>query len=75
MGAKRFLSPSRVAAVETKASHEVMDLVRGKPALSRLVVQLRDEGRSWRAVQTAIEAEIKRERPRRRDQGSSTTDR
>ena len=47
------------AAAETKASHEVMDLVRENPELSRLVVQLHEAGRSWPDVKAAIEAKTK----------------
>ena len=42
MGTSRFLPLGSAAAAETKASHEVMDLVRKHPELSRLVVQLRE---------------------------------
>ena len=45
-------------AEATKASHEVMGLVRGNSALSHLVLRLRDIGLSWREVRAAIEAEI-----------------
>jgi hypothetical protein len=41
-----------------KASHEVMDLVRGNSVLSHLVLRLRDSGLSWREVRAAIETEI-----------------
>ena len=44
------------AAAETKASHEVMDLVRKNPELSFLVVQLHEAGRSWPDVKAAVEA-------------------
>ena len=47
-------------AEATKASHEVMGLVRGNSALSHLVLRLRDSGLSWREVRAAIEAEINR---------------
>jgi hypothetical protein len=33
-----------------KVSHEVMGLVRGNSALSRLVLRLRDSGLSWREM-------------------------
>jgi hypothetical protein len=46
---------------ETEASHEVMQLVRGNPPLNRWVLQLRDNGLSWRDVKAAI-AEKKKER-------------
>jgi len=57
-GEGRFLPPDDAAAAGTKASHEVMELVRGTPALS-LVMQLRETGQFWHVVKTAIEAEIK----------------
>jgi hypothetical protein len=44
MDARRFLPSGSAAAAETKASHEVMDLVRKNPALSLLVVQLHYAG-------------------------------
>jgi hypothetical protein len=56
---RRFLPPSRVAAAEMKASHEVMELVRKDPALSLLVVRLRVAGEPWHQVKVAIEAKIK----------------
>jgi hypothetical protein len=59
MPARRFLPPGKEAAAETKASHEVMDLVRENPELSLLVVQLHEAGRSWPAVKSAIEAKAK----------------
>jgi hypothetical protein len=71
MSAMRFLPPGREAAAETTASHAVMELVRKRSALSLLVVQLRDQGRSWRDVQAAIEAEIERTRPRQRGRVST----
>ena len=40
MPARRFLPLGKEAAAETKASHEVMELVRKNPELSFLVVQL-----------------------------------
>jgi hypothetical protein len=45
-------------AEEIKASHEVMELVRGNSVLSYLVPQLRESGLSWREVRAAIQAEI-----------------
>jgi hypothetical protein len=59
MSANRFLPPGDAAAEATKASHEVMDLVRGKPELSLLVVQLHEAGRSWPDVKAAIETRMK----------------
>ncbi len=47
-------------AAETRASHEVMELVRGSAVLSHMVVQLRATGMSWRHVRAAIQAEIGR---------------
>jgi hypothetical protein len=55
--------PPLFSAAETKAIHEVMDLVRRNSALSRLVFQLREAGKSWPDVKAAIEAEIKRMHP------------
>jgi hypothetical protein len=48
-------------AEATKASHEVMGLVRGNSVLSHLVLRLRDSGLWWREVKAAIEAEIDRQ--------------
>jgi hypothetical protein len=36
-----------------------MDLVREKPELSLLVVQLHEAGRSWPDVKAAVEAKLK----------------
>ena len=47
-------------AEATKARHEVMELVRGNSALSRLVLRLRESGLSWPQVKAAIQAEINR---------------
>ena len=58
MKSRSFLPPRSEAAVETKASHEVMDLVRQNPELGLLVIQLREAGRSWLVVKTEIEAKI-----------------
>ena len=55
----RFLPPSREVAAETKASQEVMDLVRLHRELGLLVIQLRDAGRLWSEVKTLIEAKIR----------------
>jgi hypothetical protein len=43
-----------------KASHEVMELVRGNSELSHLVLRLRESSLSWREVKAAIQAEINR---------------
>ena len=59
MSANRFLPPGDAAAKATKASHEVMDLVREKPELSLLVVQLHEAGCSWSDVKAAIETRMK----------------
>ena len=59
MPARRFLPPGKEAAAETKASHEVMDLVRDNPELSLLVVRLHEAGCSWPAVKAAVEAKTK----------------
>jgi hypothetical protein len=48
-------------AEATKASHEVMGLVRGNSELSHLVLRLRDSGLWWREVRAAIHAEIDRQ--------------
>jgi len=57
MKAPRFLPPRKEAADETKASHEVMELVRQDHKLGLLVIRLREAGRSWCDVKTRIEAE------------------
>ena len=59
MTARRFLPRGKEAAAETKASHEVMDLVRKHPELSLLVVQLHEAGRSWPDVKAAVQAKLK----------------
>ena len=59
MRSTRFLPPSGEVAAETKASQEVMDLVRLHRALGLLVIQLRDAGRPWSQVKAVIEARIK----------------
>ena len=59
MPARRFLPPGKAAAAETKASHEVMDLVRENSELSLLVVQLHEAGRSWSDVKAAVETRTK----------------
>ena len=56
---RRFLPPSRVAAAETKASQELMDLVRLHRELGLLVIRLRDAGRPWSEIKAVIEARIK----------------
>lgn len=71
MKSRRFLPPRSEAAAETKASHEVMDLVRKNPELGLLVIQLREAGRSWLAVKTEIEGKIDPER-RGRSRGRAT---
>ena len=48
-------------AEATKASHEVMGLVRGNSVLSHLVLRLRDSGLWWREVRAAIQSEIDRQ--------------
>ena len=48
-------------AEATKARHEVMELVRGNSALSRLVLRLRDSGLLLREVRAAVQAEIDRQ--------------
>ena len=59
MPARRYLPQGKEAAAETKASHEVMELVRENPELSLLVVQLHEAGRSWPDVKSAVEAKTK----------------
>ena len=59
MPVRRYLPQGKEAAAETKASHEVMELVRENPELSLLVVQLHEAGRSWPDVKAAIEAKTK----------------
>jgi hypothetical protein len=46
----------------TKASHEVMELVRANPEFSLLVVQLHKAGRSGPDVKAAVEAKTKPEK-------------
>ena len=58
--------PPLSSAEETHASHEVMELVRSDSALSFLVVQVREAGKSWREVKAVIEAEISRRAPQTR---------
>jgi hypothetical protein len=65
MSSKRFSPMSRAAALETKASHQVMELVRKKPTLGQLVIRLREQGLSWREIQAVIETKIKPARPSR----------
>jgi hypothetical protein len=55
----RFLPLSREVATETKASHEVMDLVRLRRELGLVVIRLRDAGRPWSKVKVVIEAKIR----------------
>ena len=69
MPARRFLPLSKEAAAETKASHEVMELVRKNPELSFLVVQLHEAGRSWPDVKATVEARIKSARSRNQGGG------
>jgi hypothetical protein len=57
MKAARFLPPRKEAANETKASHEVMELVRQSSKLGLLVIQLREGGRSWSFIKARIEAQ------------------
>lgn len=63
MNSNRLLPAGRETAAEIQASHEVMDLVRDNSVLSRWVIQLRDQCRSWRDVRAVIEAKIKPVRP------------
>jgi hypothetical protein len=59
MPARRFLPLGKDAAAETKASHEVMDLVRESPELSLMVFKLHGAGRSWPDVKAAVEAKMR----------------
>jgi hypothetical protein len=43
-----------------KASHEVLELVRGNSELSHLALRLRENGLSWSEVKAALQAEINR---------------
>ena len=47
------------AAAETKASHDVMDLVRENRELSLMVLKLHEARRSWPDVKAAVEAKTK----------------
>ena len=58
---ERRARAGKVGAVEVRAIHEVMELVRVNSALSRMVMHLRDAGMSWHEVKAAIERETKRE--------------
>jgi len=49
-----------------------MELVRQDPALSLLVVQLREAGQPWYQVKAGIEAKIKRTRQGRRSRQANT---
>ena len=51
---------ARTDVTETKASHEVMDMVRGISAFSHMVFRLRESGLSWRDVKAVIDAERER---------------
>ena len=59
MPASRFSPRGKEAAAETKASHEVMELVRQSSKLGLLVIQLRENGRSWSFIKARIEAQTK----------------
>ena len=50
-------------AAETRAIHEVMELVRGNSELSHMVIRLRGTGMPWHEVKAAIDAEAKRQAP------------
>ena len=65
MKANRFLAANPGAAAETKAKHELMELVRENPELNLLAFQLREAGRSWHDLKTALEARIKMARRKR----------
>ena len=58
MKVRRFVRPRREAAVETKTSHEVIDLVRQNPELGLMVIQLREAGQSWLVVKSEIAVKI-----------------
>ena len=53
------MPPGKEAAAETKASHEVMDLLRENPELGLLVIQLHEAARFWPDVKAAVEAKTK----------------
>ena len=59
MPGRRFVPLGKEAAAETKASHEVMDLVRENRELSLMVFKLQEAGRSWPDVKAAVEAKTK----------------
>ena len=61
------MKANRDAAAETQAKHELMDLVRNNRELHLLVFQLRDAGRSWPEVKTAVETKVKKLRRGRVD--------
>ncbi len=69
---QRFLPPRRAASEETKASHEVMELVRKDPALGLLVIRLREAGRSWPDVKASVEARVKSARTRNQGGGKKS---
>jgi hypothetical protein len=56
MKSRQLVRPRREAAVETKASREVIDLVRQNPELGLMVIQLREAGHSWLVVKSEIAA-------------------
>ncbi len=59
MKSNRSLPAAREAAAETQAMHELMELVRKYPEVNLLVFQLREAGRSWQELKTAVEAKVK----------------
>ena len=62
MPGRGVFASGKEAAAETKASHEVMELVRKNPELSFLVLQLHEAGCSWPDVKAAVEAKTKSEK-------------
>jgi hypothetical protein len=58
MKSRQLVRTRREAAVETKTSQEVIDLVRQNPELGLMVIQLREAGQSWLVVKNEIAAKI-----------------
>jgi hypothetical protein len=59
MPGRGVFASGKEAAAETKANHEVMDLVRENPELSPMVFKLHEAGRSWPDAKAAVEANTK----------------
>jgi hypothetical protein len=58
MKSRQLVRTRREAAVETKTSQEVIDLVRQNPELGLMVIHLREAGQSWLVVKNEIAAKI-----------------